>query len=49
MLVLLQWLWNYVTRGRSALLITQRDSAASRQTGVHPKLATDSGTWPLIR
>lgn len=48
-LVLLQWLWNYITRGRSALLITQRDSAASRQTGVHPKLATDSGTWPLIR
>ncbi len=48
-LVLMQWFWNYVTHGRSALLITQRDSAASRQTGAHPKLATESGTWPRVR
>ena len=45
-LVFIQWLWNYVTRGRSALLITDRDqqiTASPVQAGL--KLITSTGTF----
>lgn len=44
-LVLVQWLWNYVTRRRSALLIVERHRDFSRQMSVPVKLATDTGTF----
>jgi NADH dehydrogenase len=44
-LVLIQWLWNYVTRKRSALLITERHRDFSRQMNIPAKLATDTGTF----
>ncbi|MAS36525.1 MAG: FAD-dependent oxidoreductase [Anaerolineaceae bacterium] len=46
-LVFVQWLWNYTTRGRSALLITEREQ---RFTGTYPaiKLITDTGTFPRV-
>ncbi|MBZ0299788.1 MAG: NAD(P)/FAD-dependent oxidoreductase [Anaerolineae bacterium] len=48
-LVFIQWLWNYLTRSRSAMLITDRQpSATTTQTRLSVKLATDSGTWPRI-
>lgn len=42
-LVFIQWLWNYATRGRSALLITDRDPQASL------KLVTSTTTFPRAR
>jgi NADH dehydrogenase len=49
-LVFIQWLWNFVTRGRSALLITERHEPASAspvQAGL--KLITTTGTFLRIR
>lgn len=48
-LVLIQWVWNYVTRKRSALLITEGQRDFSRQMSIPAKLATDSGTFPRVR
>ena len=49
-LVLIQWLWNFATRKRSALLITDRDQeAVSAQTRSALKLITSSGTFPIIQ
>lgn len=49
-LVLIQWLWNYVTRKRSALLITERQQPHfSQQISIPAKLATDTGTFPRVR
>ncbi len=45
-LVFIQWLWNYLTRSRSALLITDRQPASL--SSVPRKLATDTGTFPRI-
>lgn len=45
-LVFIQWLWNYVTKGRSALLITDRDQQVTSpdvQTGL--QLITNTGTF----
>lgn len=39
-LVFVQWLWNAVTRGRSALLITNLELPASARSSY------DTGTWP---
>jgi NADH dehydrogenase len=49
-LVGIQWLWNYVTRGRSALLITDRDqqvTASPIQAGL--KLITSTGTFFRVK
>ncbi len=49
-LVFIQWLWNYVTRGRSALLITDRDQQVTTspiQAGL--KLITTTGTFLRVR
>jgi NADH dehydrogenase len=49
-LVFIQWLWNFVTGGRSALLITDRHepvSASPVQAGL--KLITTTGTFVRIR
>jgi NADH dehydrogenase len=47
-LVFIQWLWNFVTRGRSALLITERDQQVSpTQAGL--RLITTTGTFLRIR
>ncbi len=49
-LVFIQWFWNYVTRGRSALLITDRDQPAassSMQPGL--RLITSTGTFLRVR
>lgn len=45
-LVFIQWMWNYLTRNRSALLITDRQPVSRSST--QPKLATDTGTFPRI-
>jgi hypothetical protein len=45
-LVFVQWLWNYLTRGRSGLLITDRDqhvTSPSPQSSL--KLITSTGTF----
>lgn len=47
-LVFIQWLWNYLTRGRSALLITERDQQAL-QSHVAFKLITTTGTFMNVR
>lgn len=49
-LVFIQWFWNYLTRGRSALLITDRDqplTASPIQAGL--KLVTNTGTFLRVR
>ena len=49
-LVFIQWFWNFFTRGRSALLITERDqrvTTSSAQTGL--KLITSTGTFLRVR
>lgn len=44
-LVFIQWVWNYITRRRSALLITERDQRITRsQTQARLKLVTSTGT-----
>jgi NADH dehydrogenase len=49
-LVAVQWVWNYVKKDRSALLITEREQPQPTPPApIHPRLATDSGTWPLVR
>ncbi len=49
-LVFIQWLWNFLTRRRSALLITDRDQpATSFQTQPGLKLITNSGTFLRVR
>ncbi|MCC7208379.1 MAG: NAD(P)/FAD-dependent oxidoreductase [Anaerolineae bacterium] len=49
-LVFVQWLWNYVTRGRSALLITERDQlAASSQAPTSLKLVTSTGAFLRVK
>jgi NADH dehydrogenase len=42
-LVFVQWLWNYLTLGRSALLITEHET--SREI----KLITTTGTYPRVK
>lgn len=50
MLVFLQWLWNYVTRKRTALLITNRDGDTSDSQVLNSgiKLITSTGTYPQV-
>jgi NADH dehydrogenase len=49
-LVFIQWMWNYVTRGRSALLITERDQlATSPRSQPSLKLVTNTGTFLQVR
>jgi NADH dehydrogenase len=49
-LVLIQWLWNFVTSSRSALLITEREHEPPvLQTQPGLKLITNSGTFPRVR
>jgi NADH dehydrogenase len=49
-LVAVQWLWNYVRQGRSALLITEsQQPRPARHLQISPMLATDTGTWPIVR
>ena len=42
-LVFVQWLWNYVTRNRSALLITERQPEVT-----HAQLAYETGTFNRV-
>ena len=49
-LVFIQWLWNFVTRGRSALLITERDQLVTEsQTRVGLKVVTSTGTFLRVQ
>jgi NADH dehydrogenase len=49
-LVFIQWLWNFVTRRRSALLITDRDQQATApQELAALKLITSTGTYRAVR
>ncbi len=49
-LVFIQWLWNFVTRGRSALLITERDqSVTESQARVGLKVVTSTGTFLRVQ
>ena len=45
-LVLVQWLWNFFTGDRSALLMI--DTEQPSQGAVEAKYATESGTWPAV-
>ncbi|MCL4251950.1 MAG: NAD(P)/FAD-dependent oxidoreductase [Anaerolineae bacterium] len=46
MLVFIQWIWNYLTRKRSALLITDRDQKATNpQAQASLNLITNSGVF----
>lgn len=45
-LVFIQWLWNYVTRGRSALLITDRDQQTSSPLQAGLRLVTSTLSFP---
>lgn len=48
-LVFVQWLWNYITHNRSAMLITEYEEAEfSKPRALLPKLATQSGIHRLI-
>ena len=47
--VLIKWLWNFVTRKHTALLITDRNQqAASTQEQTPLKLISSSGTFPRV-
>jgi NADH:ubiquinone reductase (H+-translocating) len=49
-LVLVQWLWNFVTRNRSALLITERPSAADTTVSrPRSQLAYETGTFNRVK
>jgi NADH dehydrogenase len=49
-LVFIQWIWNFVTRRRSALLITDRDQRVTApQTQAALKLITSTGTYRAVR
>jgi NADH:ubiquinone reductase (H+-translocating) len=46
-LVLVQWVWNFFTGDRSALLMIDTEQPSN---GAQPtKYATDTGTWPAVR
>ena len=45
-LALVQWLWNFFTGDRSALLMI--DTEQPSQGAVEAKYATESGTWPVV-
>lgn len=45
-LVFIQWLWNFFTGDRSALLII--DPEQPSRGAVEAKYATDTGTWPRV-
>lgn len=48
-LVFVQWLWNYITHNRSALLITDYQEAEfSKPRATLPRLATESGVHRII-
>lgn len=46
-LVFVQWIWNYVTHGRSALLITNEDEPSTIENRVL-KLITTTSTYPRV-
>lgn len=46
-LVMIQWLWNFFTGERSALLMI--DTKHPARGAVEARYATDTGTWPVIR
>lgn len=46
-LVFIQWLWKFITRDRSALLMV--DSENPSHGAVEVRYATDTGTWPVVR
>ena len=46
-LVFIQWLWNFFTGDRSALLII--DPEQPSRGAVEAKYATDTGTWPSVK
>jgi hypothetical protein len=49
-LVFIQWLWNFATRGRSALLITDRDQLVTTpQAQAALKLITNTGTFLRVK
>jgi NADH dehydrogenase len=49
-LVFVQWIWNFITRRRSALLITDRDQRVTApQTQAALKLITSTGTYRAVR
>jgi NADH dehydrogenase len=49
-LVFVQWLWNFATRGRSALLITDRDQGVTTpQAQAGLKLITSTGTFLRVK
>lgn len=51
LLVLVQWLWNFITRNRSALLITDRQESgftAPELGGTRRNWIYDTGLWPRV-
>jgi NADH:ubiquinone reductase (H+-translocating) len=48
-LVFVQWLWNFITRNRSALLIVNSEPvSADLQPKDNVILKTDTGSWPIV-
>ncbi|MBK9125087.1 MAG: NAD(P)/FAD-dependent oxidoreductase [Chloroflexi bacterium] len=49
-LVFVQWLWHFITRNRSALLIVNSDSVPTEAQQQGPViLKTDTGSWPIVK
>jgi hypothetical protein len=49
-LVFIQWLWNFIARRRSALLITDRDQQVTAPQALAAlKLITSTGTYRAVR
>lgn len=51
LLVLVQWLWNFLTRNRSALLITDRQESGFTTPEIGPtrrRWIYDTGLWPRV-
>lgn len=51
LLVLVQWLWNFITRNRSALLITERQESGFATPAIgdeRRRWIYDTGLWPRV-
>jgi NADH dehydrogenase len=50
LLVFVQWLWNFITRDRSALLITDRQESGftTPEIGNKRRWIYDTGLWPRV-
>ena len=48
LLVFVQWLWNFATRGRSAMLITDRQTDQPGQDIKPRRWIYDTGIWPTL-